>query len=135
MEDQQHFTGDAYRQEQMITKPEQVPHEGEQQGISPFVLGILAVLGLLLGMGPNIILSLVLGIVGLFQANASLKKHDNSYAKTGKVLSTIAVIVAGLAVAAGIVAMVSGIGHGFGMYRMMNNTVVMPRMTMQRFWY
>lgn len=135
MENQQHhYEQDQYRKDQETNNPEPVKKDNrDSQALAALVLGILAVFGLLNGFGINTFISLVMGITGLFLAASSLKRGPDSMAQAGKVLSIIATVLSATILITCLIAFASG--SSFGSFRYINQTTVMPRVMMHRFWF
>ncbi|MCK9288043.1 MAG: hypothetical protein PHU24_12150 [Sphaerochaetaceae bacterium] len=132
MENQQHFEDDQYRKTQ---EPGLKPNDGNKDilSLSALILGILSVLGLFRGNMASVLVSLILGITGLFVSSNAMKHQRTNMAQAGKILSIIGVVLAALAAIACIILGASG--FSYGIHRMVNQTVMFPRMTlMHRFW-
>ena len=77
-----------------VQKPETVKQPGESNATASFVLGLV---GLLLGF--SVIVPLVLGIIGVVQANKAKERGCNNSLRTaGFVLSIISIIVGGVSI-------------------------------------
>jgi len=125
---QPHYATDAYRR---VNEPLRT-YAYDTHALAALVLGIIAVLMPLQAFGLGSLVGLALGIIGLYQAKASLTYAINPMARTGKVLAIIAIVLSVLSIIA-LIAFVVGVGN-MGSY-MHNYVRFSPRtMTMQRFW-
>lgn len=125
---QPHYATDAYRR--VEEPPRTYPYDSH--ALAALVLGIIAVLMPMQAFGLGSLVGLALGIIGLYQAKASLAYALNPMARTGKILAIIAIVLSVLSLIA-LIVFVIGVGN-MGSY--MHNTMrFSPRsMPMYRFW-
>lgn len=108
----------------------------DPHAIAALVLGIISVVSPFQLFGIGGLVGVILGTIGLYQANVSGKYGANSLAHSGKVLSIIGVVVSALALLAGIFMLVqlSSAMHGYWNYRTFD--MMVPRTTyFHRYWF
>lgn len=108
----------------------------DPHAIAALVLGIISVVSPFQLFGLGGLVGVILGTIGLYQANVSGRYGSNSLAHSGKVLSIIGVVVSALALLVSIfmVVQLSSAMHGYWNYRTFD--MMGPRMTyFHRYWF